>query len=204
VKSYDYDPAKAKALLDEMDLKDRNGDGIREDAQGNKLSFTVITNKGNQRRERFAPLIMQDLRAIGIDARTDFLDFNALLSLTDESYEYEAAILGLAGGSTHPANKMNTFLSSARTNMYNPKQEKPSTPWGAEIDKLCVEFNGTLDVNEQMKAYHKIQEIHADQLPTLPLWYPNVFVAVSKKYGNIRPSATTPELIWNPDEIFQK
>ncbi|MGI8907447.1 MAG: ABC transporter substrate-binding protein [Candidatus Sumerlaeaceae bacterium] len=201
---YDYNPGKAKALLEEMNLKDRDGDGIREDAQGNKVSFTIITNKGNQRRERFAPLLTQDMRQVGIEARTDFMDFNALLSLTDESYEYEGCILGLAGGSTHPANKMNTFLSTARTNLYNPRQEKPATDWGAEVDKLCAEFNSTLDPGFQLKAYHRIQEIHAQQLPTLPLWYPKVFVACSNKYENIKPAATTPELIWNAEEFFVK
>jgi peptide/nickel transport system substrate-binding protein len=204
LKTVEYDQAKAKALLDEMDLKDRNGDGIREDAQGNKVSFSIITNKGNQRRERCVTLIAQDLHAVGIDARPEFIDFNALLGKIDETYEYEACLLGLGGGAPNPANNMNALLSSARTNLYNPKQEKPATPWNEELDKLCLSFNATLELAQQKKTYDRILEIYAEELPVLPLWFPRVYVAYSNKFDNVKPSIISPEIIWNADEIFVK
>ncbi|MGC8740650.1 MAG: ABC transporter substrate-binding protein [Candidatus Sumerlaeaceae bacterium] len=201
---YEYDPGRAKALLDEMDLRDRNGDGIREDAQGNKVSFTFITNKGNKVRERVASLMQQDWAQVGVEARPQFLDFNALVTQLDSTYEYEACLLGLGGGGVHPANSMNVYRSSGRTHLFNPKQEKPATPWEAELDRLADQFNATLDVGEQQRIYWRMQEIMAEQLPILPLWTSKVFVAVRNKFGNVKPSALSHELLWNVEEFYVK
>lgn len=201
---YEYDPARAQALLDEMDLRDRNGDGIREDAQGNKVSFTFITNKGNKVRERVASLMQQDWAQVGIEARPQFLDFNALVTQLDSTFEYEACLLGLGGGGIHPANSMNVYRSSGRTHLFNPRQEKPATPWEAELDRLADQFNATLDVAEQQRIYWRMQEIMSEQLPILPLWTSKVFVAVRNKFGNVKPSALSHELLWNIEEFYVK
>ena len=37
----EYDPDRSKELLDEMGLKDTNGDGWRERSDGETLSFTI-------------------------------------------------------------------------------------------------------------------------------------------------------------------
>lgn len=201
---YPYDPARAKALLEEMDLRDRDGDGIREDAQGHKVSFTFITNKGNKVRERVASLMQQDWAAVGVDARPQFLDFNALVTQLDNTFEYEACLLGLGGGGVHPANSMNVYRSSGRTHLFNPRQTKPATPWEEELDRLADRFNATLDIEEQRRLYWRMQEIMSEQLPILPLWTSKVFVAVRNKFANVKPSALSHELLWNIEEITLK
>ncbi len=201
---YPYDPAKAKALLDEMDLKDRNGDGIREDAAGNKVTFTFITNKGNKVREKVASLMAADWKAVGIQATPQFVDFNTLVTMTADSFEYEACLLGFGGGGTHPASSMNVYLSSGRTHFFNPSQKTPASAWEAEVDKLAQGFNATLDVTAQRDTFLKMQAILADQCAFLPLWTSKVFVAVRNTYGNLKPSSLTHELLWNVEEIFVK
>ncbi|WP_343563499.1 ABC transporter substrate-binding protein [Kiloniella sp. b19] len=53
----DYDPEKAKAILDELDLVDRNGDGLRDLKNGDTLIVRVIySNQG-------APVRMHELAA---------------------------------------------------------------------------------------------------------------------------------------------
>ena len=181
-----------------------DGDGIREDAQGHKVSFTFITNKGNKVRERVASLIQQDWAQVGVDGRPQFLDFNALVTQLDSTFEYEACLLGLGGGGVHPANSMNVYRSSARTHLFNPMQTSPATPWEAELDRLADEFNATLDVGEQRRIYWRMQEIMSEQLPILPLWTSKVFVAVRNRFGNVKPTALSHELLWNVEEIFVK
>ncbi len=46
----DFD--KARALLEEIGIKDRDGDGFVEDAEGNKIEFVFNTNTGNDTRTR--------------------------------------------------------------------------------------------------------------------------------------------------------
>lgn len=201
---YEFSREKAVALLEEMGMKDRDNDGVREDTSGTKVSFTFITNKGNKIRERVATLLSQDLKAVGVDARPQFVDFNALVTMTADTFEYDACLLGLGGGGTHPVTSMNVYRSSGQTHLFNPKQEKPATPWEAELDDLANRFSATLDIGKQKEIYHRMQMIMAEQLPVLPLWTMKVYVAVRDGFGNVKPTALSHELLWNADEIYVK
>jgi peptide/nickel transport system substrate-binding protein len=68
------DLAKATALLDQMGLKDKNGDGIRELPDGSKLRIPVTpaTKKGKETMMvRAAEVICSQLKKVGIDAHID-------------------------------------------------------------------------------------------------------------------------------------
>jgi peptide/nickel transport system substrate-binding protein len=65
VKPFAYDPAKAKALLDEAGWK-VGSDGIRE-KDGQKLRLKYQTTTGNKLRENSQVLIVENMKAIGID-----------------------------------------------------------------------------------------------------------------------------------------
>ncbi len=201
IPKYEFDPQKAEQLLDGLKLIDRDNDGIRESEDGTKLSFVFMTNKGNKVRENIGALISNDLRRVGIDAKLQTLEFNTLVTLTGNTYEYEACSLGF-GGSIHPANSMNLYLSSGRTHFWDPCQEKPSTEWEKRVDDLCRDFNTTLDTTEQQRTFYEVQKIVAEQCPYLPLFSSKVFVVARNKFGNLRPSPFSPELLWNVEELF--
>ena len=61
----DYDPARAKALLDLYGYKDRNGDGWREMPDGAPLVLK-INAQADQRSRKIAEMMERNLRAIGI------------------------------------------------------------------------------------------------------------------------------------------
>ena len=48
---YPHDPAKARALLAEIGIKDR-GDGTLVDAEGHPIAFVLYSNAGNDRRQK--------------------------------------------------------------------------------------------------------------------------------------------------------
>lgn len=205
IAKYPFDQRKAAQLFDEMDLKDRNGDGIREDAAGNRAAFTFISNKGNKVREKVASLLAADWKNAGIDAQPQFIDFNTLVKNTADTFEYEACLLGFGGsGGPHPANSMNVYLSSGRTHFFNPSQKSPATQWEAETDKLGQEFNATLDVMKQRDVFFRMQAIFAEKCPFLPLWTSKVYVLARNTFGNIKPSPLSHELLWNAEEIYVK
>lgn len=204
VVKYPYDAKMANQLLDEAGFKDRDSDGVRKDRDGNKVSFTFITNKGNKVRERAATLMSQDLAKVGIDMRPQFIDFNALVTQTADTFEYEACCLGLTGGGIHPINSMNVYRSSGHTHLWNPRQEKPATPWESEIDHLADEFSTAIDIQKQQEIYYKIQLIVSQNVPIFPLWSSKIFVAVRNGFGNVKPTALSPQLLWNIEEIFVK
>jgi ABC-type transport system substrate-binding protein len=65
----DYDPSRAKALLDLYGFTDRDGDGFRERPDGSRLSIEVATQRSQFNRQ-FDELWKKDFEAVGV--RTTF------------------------------------------------------------------------------------------------------------------------------------
>jgi peptide/nickel transport system substrate-binding protein len=75
-----FDPTTAKALLAEAGWTDRNGDGIVENAQGQPLRFTLLTNTGNQLRQDIVTVAQQQLRQVGVDVEVRTQEFQSMLA----------------------------------------------------------------------------------------------------------------------------
>ena len=63
----EHDPAGARVLLDRAGWTDRDGDGIRENRQGDPLRLEVIFNAASQDRRAIAELMQAQLREVGVD-----------------------------------------------------------------------------------------------------------------------------------------
>jgi len=65
-----YDPSRAKSLLDDLGLKDTNGDGFREFPDGSKLvlSLDYAAGSSDDHLQKNAQLV-RDWKAVGIQAR---------------------------------------------------------------------------------------------------------------------------------------
>jgi peptide/nickel transport system substrate-binding protein len=67
-----YDPEKAKALLDELGLKDSNGDGLRELPNGKKLSLRIdIQADATVEHKTKDNQLISDLKAVGIELKSN-------------------------------------------------------------------------------------------------------------------------------------
>ena len=80
VRQYAFDPAKAKALLDEAGWKDSNGDGVR-DKSGQKFSFTLITQAGFAVRENVAQVLQRQFKDVGVEAAVQLHDGTSISKL---------------------------------------------------------------------------------------------------------------------------
>lgn len=63
---YEFNPDKAKAVLDEAGYVDINHDGFRENPEGEEWILNLNYPLGNQIRERSAPVIEKFIEAVGI------------------------------------------------------------------------------------------------------------------------------------------
>lgn len=77
-----YDPAAARALLDSAGWLDRNGDGTRE-RDGVPLAFDILLPNSSASRQRFAVLLQEQYRSVGVKATPLLLDLNALVARID-------------------------------------------------------------------------------------------------------------------------
>jgi peptide/nickel transport system substrate-binding protein len=201
---YDYNLEKAAAYLDDMGLRDRNGDGVREDAAGHAVEFTMITNTGNDLRELIGNILKDDLAKIGVKMIFSPIEFNTLIVKIDNEYTYESCLLGVGGGDPDPSSGTHIWLSSGRMHQWFPSQKRPATEWEARIDRLMNLQMTTLDRQKRKEYFDEIQYIISDQAPYIYLVIPQVFVAASEKFQNLIPTILSHRLLWNIEEVWIK
>lgn len=195
---YGYDLAKARGILEAAGYVDRNGDGIREDRQGNPLAFTLFTNANNSYRVQLATILQNDWKKLGIKVNFKPIDFNTLVRKLVETFDWDVILIGLTGG-LEPHNGANVWKSSGMLHMWNPKQESPGTEWEAEIDRLMDEGARELDVSRRREIYGRVQEILYTELPFIMLPRQYAFTAYKNDVKNYRPyifGTEAAERIW--------
>lgn len=89
-----YDPEAARRLLAQAGWRDTDGDGIVE-KDGRPFRFTLNTNMGNRERQDITEIVQAQLRAVGVDAQPQVMEWGTLLDrLQREPRDYDAAVVG--------------------------------------------------------------------------------------------------------------
>jgi peptide/nickel transport system substrate-binding protein len=181
VKKYEYNPQKSKELLKEAGWIDADGDGILE-KNGKKFEFTVLTNMANTARIKTATIIQYRLKEVGIKLNIRSLEWSAFINWFIDKKRFEAVILGWSIGldpdqydiwhSTKIKEKELNFVSFSNK----------------EVDDLLEEGRRTFDIEKRKKAYFRIQEILAEELPYIFLYVPDNLPIVSSRFEGIEPA----------------
>jgi peptide/nickel transport system substrate-binding protein len=177
-------------------------DGQLIDRQGRAVAFTIVTSSTSAQRTEMATLIQADLKELGMDVQVVPLEFRALVDRVFQTFDYDASILGLGGGDADPNGEMNVWLSSGSNHLWRLGQEKPATPWEAEIDSLMEKQLVTLDYRERKRMYDRVQAIVAEQLPFIFLAAPHILVGARADLGNFRPSVLDHYTLWNVERMY--
>jgi peptide/nickel transport system substrate-binding protein len=202
---YSFDPGRARSLLAEIGMRDRNGDGAMVDADGTSVEVFLYSNSGNPLREQAATLIVADLKKVGIRLIYLPMDYRALVEKINVSFDYECALMGLGGGGGDPASQMNVLRSSEELHQWFPLQKTPSTDWEARIDTLMDAQMRTLEFAQRKKCFDEVQVILAEELPMIYTVAPYGAAAIRADVGNLRPAILSPyHLTWNLEELYFK
>jgi len=199
LKPHRYDPKEALDGLSQAGFRLR--DGQLYDAQSHAVEFSIVTNAGNQAREKLAQMIQQDLKRIGIRLNVVKLDYSAIIDRISQSLDYESCLLGLTNVDLDPDAQMNVWLSSASNHQWNPNQSSPATPWEAEIDRLMQAQGSELNPAKRKAYFDRVQEIVSQEVPFLYLATRNALVAVSPSLQNANPSVLRPQAVWNIEKL---
>ena len=199
VRRYEYDVGEASRLLDEFGWMDTDGDGTREDGDGNPITFTLATNTQNSVREMIGTIIQEGLQDIGIAADFRLIDFAELVAQLTSSYDWDAILVGFGEGSD-PYSGIGFWHSSEGLHIWYPNQPQPATSWEAEIDDLYVRASQELDEDQRIMLYHRAQEIAAENVPVIYTTQGERLSAVRNVFGN-----TTPTLygIWDTRYLYR-
>ena len=187
VRRYEYDTDKANEILDRLGWTDTNGDGIREDGEGNEIEFSMVTNSGNSVRAEVGTVVHQGMEEIGIKADYKLIEFGDLVSQLTESYDWEAMIIGFTGG-TDPYGGISFWHTSEGLHLWYPNQPSPATEWEAEIDELYIMGSQELDHDKRVGYYRRAQEVAAENVPVIYTTLSERLSAVRNVFGNLTPT----------------
>ena len=176
--------------------------GALVDPHGNPVEFSILTSSSNAQRMKMATIIQDDLSQLGMSVQVVPLEFHAMVDRLQNSYNYEAAVMGLVSGDADPTSEMNVWLSSGETHLWHPSQDKPATPWESEMDGLMQQQLVELDHAKRKRLYDRVQEIVAEKLPVICLVSPNILVAATNRVGNFRPGILVPYALWNIEQLY--
>ncbi|MFZ0136997.1 MAG: ABC transporter substrate-binding protein [Candidatus Sulfotelmatobacter sp.] len=196
---------KPQTYSPEGALKELQAEGFRmenetlKDKNGNEVVFSIITNSGNQSRERMAVLIQDDLQKIGIHVNVLTLDFPSLIERMTQTFDYEAILLGLTNVDLDPNGEMNVWLSSSENHQWNPQQKAPETALEAEIDRLMRAQASSSDEKKRKEAFDRVQEIVVEEEPFIFLVNKDSLSAVSTAVHGAAPVVLSPQTFWNAE-----
>jgi peptide/nickel transport system substrate-binding protein len=179
-----------------------NSAGQLLDASGKQVSFSIVTSSSNTQRMKMATLVQDDLAKLGVQVSVVPLDFRAMLDRVFQSFNYDAAIMGLGGGDPDPNPEMNVWLSNGATHIWHLNESKPATDWEREIDQLMQQQMVTLNYAKRKRMYDRVQELIAQNLPFIFLATPNVLVGAKAQIGNFHPAVLDHYTLWNADELY--
>ncbi|HUI81657.1 MAG TPA: ABC transporter substrate-binding protein [Bryobacteraceae bacterium] len=195
-----FDPNAAQKLLFSAGFRLDKGE-LRDTAK-HPVQFSIITNAGSSSRERLGVLIQQDLERIGIHVRLITLDFPSLIERITRTFDYEACLLGMVNDDLDPNSQMNVWLSSGPSHLWYPGEKTPATEWEAEIDKLMVQQSRETKTALRKKAFDRVQEIVAEQVPVIFLVGKHSLCAYGPRVGNASASPFFPQTFWNIDQLY--
>lgn len=193
---YEYNPRKARKILDDIGFIDRNKDGIREDRMGNPIKFVLLTSVENTQRKDMGAIITKDLRDIGLDVTFAPIDFNKLVEVLTSSHNWDAVLIGLTGG-IEPHSGKNVWESRGNLHLSNPEpnNEKDKkiwalklSPWEKETDEIFNKGCQELDNKKRKKLYDRWQYIISENLPLIYTVNPASLFAVRNRLLNIHPA----------------
>jgi peptide/nickel transport system substrate-binding protein len=191
------DRERARQLLAAAGLTDRNGDGMLEDSAGTPARFSILTQV-NHLRERVASVIQEQLRRLGIAADIIPLDPKGLYQRWMAG-DYDAIYFGLQSSSTDP--DPDFWLSSGPYHFWNPSQAKPATDWQRRIDELMRVQSTAASLDERRRAFAEVQQIFAEELPSIYFVASRVTLATSPRVLNPTPAPLVPHLLWSADTL---
>jgi peptide/nickel transport system substrate-binding protein len=181
VNQYEFNPQRAVQLLSEAGWKDSDNDGVL-DKDGRPFDFTIITNMGNRLRMNTATIIQWRLKKIGIQVEIRAIEWSTFINEFIDKRRFQAVILGWSIGIDPD---QYDIWHSGKTGEKEFNFVSYSNP---EVDRLLEAGRRTFDIEQRKKAYFRIQEILAEDVPYIFLYVPDATPILHSRFRGIEPS----------------
>jgi peptide/nickel transport system substrate-binding protein len=176
VRTYGYDPIRAIGLLDASGWMDSDADRIR-DKDDVELSFTLLTSD-DPAMVQMAEELARQWSAVGIDTRIQSVGGETLSDLV-RGRDFDAALIqvGLTAD-PDPYPLWHSTQTETGQNVSGFSSE--------EADLVMEEARLTADPERSLELYHSFQNIFAEEVPSLLLYYPIYTYAVDARVKGVQ------------------
>lgn len=161
LEGYTYDPEMANQLLDEAGYEDVDGDGLREDPNGEKLTINLAAMAGDETQEQVINYYLQNWGEVGLDvqlATGRLIEFNTFYDKVQADDPEIDVFMGAWGTGTNPS-PAGLYSKTAVYNFSRYTSEELETVLAA------IDSEEALDSayrTEQFKAWQEyMQEVSA-------------------------------------------
>jgi peptide/nickel transport system substrate-binding protein len=170
---YPHDVTRAQRLLEEA--------GFPAAKDGVRMRLTMKTSTDETTR-LMASVLQQQLRAAGIALEIRSAEFGTFYAdVTKGAFQIYA--LRWIGSNEDP----DIFRYAYGSGSFPPKGGNRGRYSNARVDALLAEAAGSSDRVVRKKDYLEVQQILAEELPGIPLWYPNNEVVHTRRVEGILP-----------------
>jgi peptide/nickel transport system substrate-binding protein len=170
---YTYDPAKAKSILDAAGYP-AGADGIRADAQGNRLSFRLLWRTDSEASKKSAQFVQSYLADIGVEVLPKGVSEDALYEIVGQGnfdmFEWEWGI------EPDPNYILSTFTCSSRSyedggTIYANLSD--SFYCNPAYDELFAQQAQETDFAKRQAIVTQMQQMIYDDAPYMITYYAN-------------------------------
>jgi ABC-type transport system substrate-binding protein len=173
VAHYGFDPEKANALLDAAGYP-RGSDGVR-------FHLTMKTSNVDETTRLLAVVLQQQLRRVGIALEIRSFEFATFFSDVMKG-QFQFYTLRWVGYSNQDPDIFEDVFHSAS---FPPKRDNRGYYSNPEVDRLIDEGRQTSDQQKRKQIYVRVQQILANDLPYIDLWYFDNVVVHSRRVRNL-------------------
>ncbi|HRN67654.1 MAG TPA: ABC transporter substrate-binding protein [Promineifilum sp.] len=212
VAQWEYDPAAANALLDEVGYRDTDGDGVRSDISSTApFSITIGTNIDSDLRLQIIEMVADDLAECGIQANPRALEAGTWFApgpggkVFGRQFDM-AQFAWLSRIQPDCGLYLTQNIPGPMIDGFNGWQGVNVSGWSNEAyDAACNEALAMLPgMPGFVEAHQEAMRIFAQELPAMPLFTRMRLAATTPDVLNFQLDPTQTPSLWNAFELDMK
>lgn len=193
VRQYEYDPARARQLLTEAGFT-AGPDGVLRDRNGNRFELTFMTTAGFPPREQIQLIVKDQLRAVGIEVKIDNRPSSVFFGQVLRRRQFQMVLFTSILSPTFLPH--NFWHSNQIPTSANNFEGLNSSGWRhAENDRVLDQIAEEVDTPKRVQLIRRQQEIWAEELPAIPLFFSLSLHTSRKALKGIKPGVTG-DILW--------